>query len=363
MFQKIKHALKKRIEALCANYEKTILLTPSFTDTVCVNPGNYIPNDSSLKGNIVFGPVPSRRLGYSLGINVMYDKACTYNCIYCQVGPTKRCSIKRDKFLNPQEVFKLVENKIKLLVEQHTHIDYISFVPNGEPTLDINLSKEIFLLRELGYKIAIFTNSSLLWDDSVKENLSLADYVSVKVDTVNEATWIKLNRPHRRLKFDTLLNGIIDFSKSYNGILTTETMLVKNINDNLDELEKIRGYLKNLKRNKSYFAIPVRPPAESYVTAPDMSTLSEISSFVKNKINDAEMLYLPKENDFKGAGSTEEELLGIMSVHPMTEEAITRFIKNKGGDPDTLKHMIDNKLVMQINYDGKIFYRIKHLIS
>jgi len=363
MLHKIKSAFKKKMEMICANFEKTILLDPSFIDTMCINQENSIFINSSSNGNVVFGPVPSRRLGYSLGINTMKYKACTYNCIYCQVGRTRRCLIKRDKFLNSQEVFDLVKKKIELLTEQHTHIDYISIVPNGEPTLNVNLSKEIMLLRELGYKIAVFTNSSLLWNDDVKESLSFADYVSVKVDTVNEATWIRLDRPHGKLKFDALLNGIVDFSKSYHGILTTETMLVKNINDNLVELEELCGYLQNLKRSKSYFAVPVRPPAEGYVTAPDLPTLSEISSFLKNRIADSEMLFFPEGNDFKGAGSIEEELLGIMSVHPMTEEALNKFIKNKDGDPDTLKHMIDNKLITQINFDGKTFFRKPHLIS
>jgi wyosine [tRNA(Phe)-imidazoG37] synthetase (radical SAM superfamily) len=270
----------------------------------------------------------------------------------------------RDYYLSPYELFSVVRNKLQLLNEQHIPIDYISFVPNGEPTLDCSLSKEIRLLRDFGYKIAVFTNSSLLWNDNVKEDLLFADYVSVKIDTVNEATWNTINRPHSRLRFHSILNGIMDFSKSYHGVLTTETMLVKNINDNLEELEGLSGYLSDLKRRKSYFAIPVRPPAEVYATAPDIHTLSEISCFVKNKIVDSEMLCLSEGNDFKGAGNIiEEELLGIMSVHPMTEESVEKFVKNKGGDPGTLKYMIDNKLITEINFDGKIFYRKTHLIA
>jgi len=356
-FNKIKSAFKNKIDTICANYKKTVLLDPSFIDTMCINPENTLLNNPSCQGNIVFGPVSSRRLGYSLGVNTMYYKVCTYNCVYCQVGRTKRCSIKRDKFLDPQEAFNLVKDKIKLLTEQRTHIDYISILPNGEPTLDVNLSKEILLLREFGYKIAIFTNSSLLWNDDVKESLSLADYVSVKVDTVNETTWTKLDRPHRKLRFQAILDGIVDFSKSYRGFLTTETMLVKNINDNLDELEVLSEYFIKLKKNKSYFTIPIRPPTEAYVAAPNISTLSEISKFAKNKITDSETLFFPEENGFEGAGNLEEELLGIMSVHPMNEEAVEKFIKNKCGNPNTLKSMIDNKLITQINFEGKIFYR------
>lgn len=306
--------------------------------------------------NIVFGPVPSRRLGHSLGINNIKSKTCTYDCIYCQVGPTTCRSTCRGSFLNPYELFCLVRRNIELSTEQGIRIDYISFVPSGEPTLDLGLSKEIRLLREFGYKIAVFTNSSLLWNDIVKEDLLFADYVSVKVDTVNEATWNTINRPHRRLRFQTILNGIDGFSKSYSGVLTTETMLVKNVNDTLDEVGAIGEYLSGLKRRKSYFAIPVRPPAEPYAVAPDPHTLSEISSFIRNTIADSEMLCFPEGKDFEGAGSIEEELLGILSVHPMNEEAMESFIRRKGGTTDTLQSMIGQNTIKATNFDGRTFY-------
>jgi wyosine [tRNA(Phe)-imidazoG37] synthetase (radical SAM superfamily) len=179
----------------------------------------------------------------------------------------------------------------------------------------------------------------------------------VKVDTVREATWKMMNRPHRRLGFRAILNGISDFSKSFRGVLTTETMLVKNMNDTLDEVGAIGGYLNDLKRRKSYFAIPVRPPTERYAVAPDSHTLSDISSFVRNRIADSEMLCFPEGGDFEGAGSIEEELLGILSVHPMNEEAIENFIRRKGGASDTLRDVIRKKIIRAIDFDGKAFYR------
>jgi len=321
------------------------------------------PDNSPIEGSIVFGPVPSRRLGSSLGINTMKVKTCTYNCVYCQVGRTRRCLINRDKYLNPHEVFKLAAKKIKLLSEKKVRIDYISIVPIGEPTLDMYLSEEIELLRGVGCKIAVFTNSSLLWNDEVKESLMLADYVSVKVDTVKETTWRKLDRPHGKLKLNDILNAVIEFSKSFKGVLSTETMLVKNINDNIDELKELSEYLRNIRRYKSYFTIPVRPPAECYVSAPDIQTLSELSGFIKIKISDSEMLCFSEGKDFDGADNLEEELLGIMAVHPMTEEAVKKFIISKHGDPKILERMIAGRLIVKHNYDGKTFYRNYNLVK
>jgi len=331
--------------------------------SVCENLKKGIFSDPSCDPNVVFGPVPSRRLGHSLGVNNIKSKTCSYDCIYCQVGPTTCLTTGRGTCLNPYELFCLVKRKIELLTEQGMQIDYISFVPNGEPTLDLELSKEIKVLRKFGYPIAVFTNSSLLWNDNVKEDLLFADYVSVKVDTVNEATWNAINRPQRRLRFQPMLKGITDFSKTFGGVLTTETMLVRNVNDTLDEVRSIGEYLTGLKRTKSYFSIPIRPPAERYAVAPDPYTLSEISSFVRNTIADSQMLCSPEGNDFEGAGSIEEELLGIISVHPMNREAMESFIRRKGGTADTLQQMVVKKRIRAINFEGRTFYmNAKHVV-
>jgi wyosine [tRNA(Phe)-imidazoG37] synthetase (radical SAM superfamily) len=135
-------AFKKKTETICSRLEKGIL------------------SNASRKENIVFGPVPSRRLGRSLGINNIKSKTCTYDCVYCQVGQTNRRSTRRQICLDPYELFCVVRGKVELLTKQGIRIDYISFVPNGEPTLDLWLSKEIRLIRDFGYKIAVFTNSS-----------------------------------------------------------------------------------------------------------------------------------------------------------------------------------------------------------
>jgi wyosine [tRNA(Phe)-imidazoG37] synthetase (radical SAM superfamily) len=326
-------------------------------ETVCRRFNNAVLSGSCVKGNMAFGPVPSRRLGYSLGINTMPHKTCTYNCVYCQVGRTTRCSIKRENYSNPRQVYDLVEKKMQSLAKEALSIDYISIVPNGEPTLDGHLSETISLLRKLNHKIAVITNSSLLWDADVRDGLSSADFVSVKIDTVNEGTWRRINRPHKRLKLHNILEGIVDFSKGYNGILATETMLVRNMNDNVEELEAIGDFLNRVNRKRSYVAVPVRPPAEHDIAAPDACTLSALSSFIKRSIPHSEMLGVSEERDFKGAGSIEEELLGIVSVHPMTEEAAEKFVRSNGGSLGTLKDMIDSDLITRIDYGGKIFYR------
>jgi wyosine [tRNA(Phe)-imidazoG37] synthetase (radical SAM superfamily) len=305
---------------------------------------------------IVFGPVPSRRLGRSLGINHIKGKICTYDCIYCQEGRTACCSTERDCCLSPYELYSFVKKKVEELIEEKIHVDFMSFVPSGEPTLDNSLSKHILLLREFGYKIAVFTNSSLLWNDIVKENLLFADYVSVKIDTVNEETWEKINRPHRRLRFDSILDGITDFSKSYQGILTTESMLVKNVNDNLEEMAQIANFVKTMKRKASYFAIPIRPPSERYAVAPDADVLEGLSAFIKKEIPRSEMLCCPESGDFNATGNIEEELLAIMSVHPMREDSVKQLLEQRHKGWSIVLDLLTQEKIKETSYLNQKFY-------
>jgi len=223
---------------------------------------------------IAFGPVPSRRLGQSLGVNNIPPKICTYSCIYCQIGRTLHYSHNRMEYHNQACIFEGVRKKIIKVEEQGRKIDYITFVPDGEPTLDINLGKEIELLRQLGRKIAVITNASLMGSDDVKEELCSADLVSVKMDTVSKDIWRNIDRPRRNFSLDTILQGILDFSKYFDGELITETMLVKDVNDELEEISKVADYLAQVKHTKSYLSIPTRPPTERWVEPADEHTLS-----------------------------------------------------------------------------------------
>lgn len=157
---------------------------------------------------IAYGPVPSRRLGQSLGVNNITPKVC----IYCQLGRTNHMEVKRRAFFSADEIIRSVEERAKDVMAAGQRIDYVTFVPDGEPTLDIDLGDEIGQLKALGHRVAVISNSSLIWDEGVREELMIADYVSLKVDTVQERTWRRINRPHRSLRLQPILDGILEFS-------------------------------------------------------------------------------------------------------------------------------------------------------
>ncbi|MHC1737166.1 MAG: radical SAM protein [Ignavibacteriaceae bacterium] len=339
-FVKIRSGMQKSMEKLGNILEKSVI------------------KENEKFESIVYGPVPSRRLGTSLGINNIKRKICTYDCVYCQAGETTCCSFEKDCCLSPHELYYIVKKRVGEIKKGNIHLDYISFVPNGEPTIDHNLGKEILLLKEFGYKVAVFTNSSLLWNDNVKENLLNADYVSVKVDTVNEELWEKINRPHCRLRFSKILEGITDFAKIYSGKLTTETMLLRDMNDNLTEVANTGKYLNTFKKSTAYFTIPIRPPSESWVCIPEKETLEKIASYVKMEIDNGEMLCCPEEGEFSIFEKTEQNLTAIMSVHPMREDEIEDVLLKKGLNRIVIDAMIEKGQIKVSEYEGKKFYSL-----
>ncbi len=169
---------------------------------------------------ITFGPVPSRRLGRSLGINNIPYKICTYSCVYCQIGRTVNMTIKRRTFYDPMRVLKDVKIRLEEVHRKGERVDYVTFVPDGEPTLDINIGKTAALIGDLGIPVAIITNSSLLWREDVRQDLYNFDLVSLKLDAVSRDIWRRVNRPHRELSLEMILDGILEFRKNYKGKIT-----------------------------------------------------------------------------------------------------------------------------------------------
>ena len=254
-----------------------------------------------------------------------------------------------------EKIVSEVSERVEQLKNSGEQIDYITFVPDGEPTLDINLGKEIQLLRPLGINIAVITNSSLLWDKEVREDLSLADWVSVKIDTVDEKTWHRFNRPNGKLKLPQILSGIESFASSFGGTLVTETMLVKGVNDEKESLSKTAQFVRTLNPNTSYILVPTRPPAEKFVGPPSEENLNTAYQIFDDSIN-VELLTYYEGIDFGYSSNAEKELLSILAVHPMRNDAVKAFIKKAGADENLIPVLIKNNQIKKVQYNNNIFY-------
>ncbi len=310
---------------------------------------------------IAFGPVPSRRLGRSLGINNIPAKICTFSCVYCQLGKTLQMQIERQSFYEPERIAAEVADKVKEAKQRGETIDYLTFVPDGEPTLDEQLGREIELLRPLGIRIAVITNASLMDQPAVREALLLADWVSLKVDAVTESIWRRVDRPQRTLPLVALHTGMLDFAAAFRGELATETMLVRGVNDSETEMMPVATFLQQLAPHKAYIAVPTRPPAETWVQPPTSEAVVAAYHIFSSALGAERVEYLiGYEGDaFAFTGHVEEDLLSITAVHPMRKQAVDAFLQKAGADWGVVQRLIAAGKMIELAYGGHTFYMRK----
>jgi len=318
---------------------------------------------ANLKGieTIAFGPVPSRRLGKSLGVNNVPAKTCSYSCIYCQLGKTIKTTMDMRAYYKPEDVFNEVKQKVDKVALKNERIDYLTFVPDGEPTLDINIGEEISLLRRIRMPIAVITNASLLWLKGVKEDLLEADFVSLKVDAVSENLWRRINRPHKGLRLNMILEGIREFAEEFKGTVVSETMLIDGI-DYRGEFESIAQFLDELENlDKAYIAIPTRPPTEKWVRPANEGAVNATFQVFSEKLGAERVEYLMgyEGNAFAFTGNVEEDLLSITAVHPMRKDAVEEFLRKANADWHFIEEFMREDKLVELEYEGKRYYMRK----
>lgn len=310
---------------------------------------------------IAFGPVPSRRLGRSLGINNIPPKTCSYSCVYCQLGKTTKLTVDRQAFYKPEDVVRDVRSNVAEVTARNERVDYLTFVSDGEPTLDINIINEITPLKQTKIPIAVITNASLLWREDVKKALLEADFVSLKVDAVSEGLWRRINRPHECLRLSMVLKGIQKFVKEFKGTVVSETMLIEGI-DYGNEFERIAELLSELKKlDKAYIAIPTRPPAEKWVK-PVKEEVANVAFQIFSQnlgVNRVEYLMGYEGNAFAFTGNVEEDLLSIMAVHPMRKEGVKRFLRKANADWQIIEKLLCEGKLIELEYREKKYYMRK----
>jgi wyosine [tRNA(Phe)-imidazoG37] synthetase (radical SAM superfamily) len=267
----------------------------------------------------VYGPVPSRRLGQSLGIDPIPLKTCNWNCVYCQLGRTVPLVNTLKEYAPP----KAVVAEVREALEAHSpgDIDWATFVGSGEPTLHSGLGRMISDVRELtDLLVAVITNGSLLYLPQVRRALSEADAVMPSLDAGSAALYRQINRPHPEATFERLLEGLMSFRQEYWGKLWPEVMLVRGLNDTEQALQDIAAALDRMRPDAVTINLPTRPPAETWVEPPDEEALMRAVAI----LGDVAEIVHPAVGSFdlSGADSLLEAVVGIITRHPMRQEEL-----------------------------------------
>ncbi len=305
---------------------------------------------------IAFGPIPSRRLGKSLGINNIPPKACTYSCLYCQVGPTMERSTEPRTFYPPEQIAAEVAAHVEAVRAEGEAIDHLTFAPDGEPTLDLGLGEAIRLLLPLGIPIAVISSGSLLWRRDVRKRLADADWVSAKVDSAIESTWRKVDRPHPGLDLATELAGIRRFASEFEGELVSETMLVAGINDGPASIASVGEFLSEIDLRRAYLSIPTRPTPYPAVTAPDEETVTRAYALLNEYVPRVECLTGYEGDAFASSGDADADLLAITAVHPMRTSAILKLLDRTGSGWDVVERYLADGTLTAVDYRGDRYY-------
>ncbi len=260
------------------------------------------------KSKFIFGPVPSRRLGRSLGIDLVPFKTCTYDCIYCQLGRTTDKTVERKEYICVEKTLEELRN-----ITGSIDADYITLSGSGEPTLNSGISKLIAGIKKISpIPIAILTNSSLLSEKKIRDEIKEADLVVPSLDAGDERTFREINRPHGSLKFETMVEGLIQFGREFSGRLWLEIMFVDGINSSLAEAKKLIPFIEKVNPDRIQLNTPIRPPAEKSVRQVPVEKLEEIRKILGPKAE----LIVRYEKMYKGIHSAENEILSMLKRRP-----------------------------------------------
>lgn len=303
----------------------------------------------------VFGPVPSRRLGRSLGVDPVPLKTCDFNCIYCQLGQTERLERKRKAFFNVSDMMAEIASALDYLGPDS--IDWITFVGSGETTLFSRLGPLIRFVKSLtDVPVAVITNGSLLYLPEVRDDLSAADAVLPSFDAGTETLYTRINRPHRDLSFDRQVSGLIEFRRTFTGDLWVEVMLLGGVNDSPSDLADIAAALERVEPDEIHISTPTRPPAEPWVEPPSPESIERASAILGS------VARVPRPVEMDVQSGVDEGLvhavLAIVRRHPMQEDELVRNLARwmPGRVVETLRSLADGGGIKTVERHGRIFW-------
>ena len=270
----------------------------------------------------IFGPVPSRRLGRSLGVDLVPYKTCTFDCIYCDLGRTTHKTMGRQFYVSAKEIQGELDLTLSTLEKKP---DYITLSGSGEPTLNTHIGEIIRKIKEITLTpVAVITNGSLLSMDEVREDLLEADVVLPSLDAITPALFEYINRPHASLRIEEIVSGLIQFRKQYGGQIWLEIVFCRGANDGNEEVEKFKGVIEKIQPDRVQLNTPVRPPSEEFAYPLTTTQLEEIRQKLGDKAEIISEFASPLEEELNSV--KDDEIINMIKRRPCTAEDISKAL-------------------------------------
>jgi len=302
----------------------------------------------------IFGPVPSRRLGVSLGVDLLPAKTCTLDCVYCECGRTGNLTIERKEYVPVEKV----KSELRGFLSLEPRLDFITFSGSGEPTLHNQIGDLIRTLKSeySKYNVAVLTNGTLLFDPDVRTQLFDADVVKVSLDAGSVENFIRINRPHQDLELSEIIDGLINFRKNYSNQLWVEVFIVKGLNDKDIELKKISDILKLVRPDRIDLNTLDRPGTETWVEPVEESFLTNVAGYLCN----ARVINKPDSSGDISGTDLREFIMSTVKRRPCTAEDISRILNiNENDAINHLDKLYENGEIKKNIMQRGVFYSFK----
>lgn len=312
-------------------------------------------NNSKDKEFFLYGPVPSRRLGYSLGVDIVPFKTCTLDCIYCQLGPTTHKTLQRKSYFSAQGIL----SQIKKAIGSGQKIDYITFSGSGEPTLNSSLEELIKGIKNItSIPVAVLTNTTLFSQKKVRKALLEADLVIPSLDAVTQELFLNINRPYSSLSVEKIIQSLKKFRVEFKGKIWLEIMLIKGINDSPPHIQKLKQVISEIKPDKVQLNTVIRPPTEKYARALSLKELKKIQNELGG--NCELIASFQKKEQIPSIEGLEKAILSLVRRRPVTVEDISSSLgKHRDEILKYLNFLLEEEKIKYITHQGKKYYEPK----
>ncbi len=309
-----------------------------------------------MKYRHLFGPVPSRRLGVSLGVDLVRLKTCTLDCVYCECGKTTNCTVERKEYVPPAEV----REELGDYLENKPHLDYITFSGSGEPTLHAGLGEIIDFLKENypRYSLCLLTNGTLFTDAAVRKQAGGVDLIIPSLDTATEKTFQLLNRPHPDLKCADIIEGLIKLRSEYMGKIIVEVFIAPGLNDYPEEISALKKALDKIRPDHIQLGTLDRPGTEEWVTPADSRKMQEIASYLKK----AELIdtFKPGQRIFTFNDSHSRQILQTLRRRPCTVKDLQQMLSLRPSEIQKyINHLLAKDIIEMEQKERGTFLKIK----
>jgi len=301
----------------------------------------------------VFGPVPSRRLGFSLGVDPVVPKTCTLDCVYCELGPTTDRTVTRQPYVSIDGILE----ELGARLAEHPDLDFVTVSGSGEPTLNSGLGRLIDGIKDMtDVPVAVLTNGTLLTDPDVRAALARADVVAPSLDAVSRDAFEKVNRPHESLDPGVIADALVTFASEYGGKIWLEVLFVEGLNDDSDEVERIAGIIDAVKPDKVHVNTVVRPPAAPQSRPLSEERLQEIAERFGPKAMVIASATGPSQP--KAERDASDVIVAMAARRPVTAIDVARSVGvSQAAAAKRLNALVERGVLSVVRHGERLYYR------